>query len=172
MMRKQWMIAIIAACAVAAMSYAASSAVYSRRMAGQSASTMERGMTPVIEYLQLATEQQERIAPINEKFGARQSEACTEMQEARARLLDTLRKPSPSQAEVDASLQDVSRAQSRVQRQVAEYLLEIKPVLTNEQKDKLFNVVGQKFCGQGRCGAGLCPAVGGPGRYGRCGRMR
>jgi Spy/CpxP family protein refolding chaperone len=132
---------------------------------------MGYSMTPIISYLQLSPEQQRRITPIDEKFRTDQQATCTEMQDARARLLDVLKKSNATQAELDSALADVSNVQAKLQRRVAEYMLEIKPILTDEQKESLFDLVGQKFCGQGRCGAGICPAGGGPGRYGRCGRM-
>jgi len=121
-------------------------------------------MAPLIQHLQLTPEQQNSIRPIDEGFRRDQMASCAEMQDARARLLDVLKQPKTSKADLDAALDDVARAQAGVQRRTAEYLLEIKPVLTDDQRDRLFGVVGQKFCGQGRCGAGMCPAGGGQGR--------
>ena len=170
-MKKQWIVTIIVACIVGVASYAATGVLYSRQAAGRVASGMGQGMTPVIGYLGLTPEQRKRVEPMAARFQETQQAACSEMQDARARLLDVLRQPVTSQSELDAALEDVSLAQARIQRQSAEYMLEIKPVLTDAQKDRLFGLVGQRFCGQGRCGGGICPANGGPGRRGRCGRM-
>ena len=169
MTRRQWIVTIIAACAVAVASYTASTAIAARRTAG-SGMGMGPGMTPVVQYLQLTAEQQGRVKPIDETFRQNQMAACTKMQDARAKLLDILEQPTTRKADLNAALAEVSSAQAGMQRQTAEYLLEIKPILTADQRDRLFSLVGQRFCGQGRCGAGMCPADGGPGRRGR-GRM-
>lgn len=169
MTRRQWVMTVIAACMVAVASYATSSAVSSRRMSAAGAG-MGPGMTPLVSFLRLAAEQEDRVRPIDEAFRKDQMTACAEMQDARARLLEVLKQPNTSKTELDTALADVASAQGRLQRQTAEYLLEIKPILTDEQKDRLFSLVGQRFCGQGRCGTGICPAGGGPGRGGRCGR--
>ena len=165
-MTRNWLLTVLVAASVGVASYLASSAVYSRQAAGPC------GMTPLARFLDLTPEQRDQFRPVGERYRAGQDEACTEMQEARAELLSVLKQPSPSQADLDAALEKVSRAHARSQRRSAEYMLDIKPLLTPEQQDKLFDLVGQRFCGQGRCGADCCPAGGGPGRHGRRGCMQ
>lgn len=171
MKNRNWLSTIIVAVAIGVASYAVSGAIYARQQGAGPGPGMGQGLPPVIEYLQLTPEQQQKVGPASDKFRAEQQTACMEMQNARAGLLDVLRKPSVAKSELDAALDDVSRAQAKMQRLVAEYLLEIKPALTSDQRDRLFSLVGQKFCAQGQCGAGMCPLNGGPGRQGRCGRM-
>lgn len=171
MMKRNWLSTIITAIVIAVASYAISGAIYARQQGAGLGPGMGQGLPPVISYLQLTTDQQQQVGPASDKFRADQQAACVEMRDARARLLDVLRKPSVTKPELDAALDSVSRAQAKMQRLVAEYLLEIKPALTSDQRDRLFGLVGQKFCGQGRCGAGMCPNNGGPGRQGRRGRM-
>lgn len=161
---RQWIVIVLAACVVGMASFSASSALSARR-----ASASGGEMTPVVSYLQLTPEQENQIRPIDERLRRNQLAACSDMQEARARLLDVLKQPNTRKADLDAALDGVARAQAVQQRLTAEYLLEIKPHLTDDQRDRLFGVVGQRFCGQGRCGAGACPGGGqgrgrGPGR--------
>lgn len=161
---RQWIVLIIAACAVGAASYSVSNALSSRR-ALESGGCIDPGMTPVVSYLRLTAEQENQIRPIDERFRRNQAAACRDMQDARDRLLDTLRQPNTRKADLDSALDDVARAQAAQQRLTAEYLLEIKPHLSDDQRERLFGVVGQRFCGQGQCGAGACPGGGmGPGR--------
>ena len=170
MKNRNWLSTVFVAVAVAVASYAVSGAIYARQQGAGPGMGMGQGLLPVIGYLQLTPDQQQQVGPASDKFRADQQTACVEMRDARTRLLDVLRKPSVTKSELDAALDDVSRAQAKMQRLVAEYLLEIKPALTSDQRDRLFGLVGQKFCGQGQCGAGMCPLNGGPGRQGRCGR--
>ncbi len=120
-------------------------------------------------FLDLTLEQQEQAAPICENYCTEQMAAREDLQESRARLMDALRQPRPYREDVDAALEDVGRAQARMQRSAAEYLLNIKPVLSEAQQAKLFDTVGQRFCQQG---AGMGRMGGGQGRGGGLGRMK
>ena len=154
-------------CAVAGISFAVSSAISSRQAAAKVRSAMGQGMPLVTGYLQLTPEQEGRVAPINEAFRTEQQGACADMQEARAGLLSVLKRPQPKQEDIDAALADVERKQAKLQRRAAQYLLELKSVLTGDQRGKLFDLVGQRFCEQGRCGGGICPGMAKPGCNGR-----
>jgi hypothetical protein len=163
MMKRHWILTIAIACAAAVASYAASRAVYSR----QTAAEFGAGMAPIVEYLGLDQKQRERVESVDATFRKHQETTCAEMQNARAKLLDVLRKPRPSRVELNSALAEVARAQAGMQRHAAKYILDIKPFLSDVQKDKLFGLVGQKFCGQGRFGARFCPTEKGTGRHGR-----
>lgn len=172
MTARRWIVSILALCVVAGASFAVSSAICSRRTAVRNQSTMGQGMSLVTGYLQLTPEQETRVAPINERFRTEQHAACAEMQDARARLLSVLKRPEPKQEDVDEALADLEQKQAKLQRRAAQYLLELKPLLTDDQQAKLFDLVGQRFCEQGRCGGGICPGVGKPVCNGRAGCMR
>ena len=170
----RWMVSILVLCVVAATSFAVSSAISSRQAAARAKLGMGQGMgmSLVTEYLQLTPEQEGRVAPINEAFRTEQHAACVEMQEARAGLLSVLKQPRSKQQDIDTALADLARKQAKLQRRAAQYLMELKSVLTDDQQQKLFDLVGQRFCEQGRCGGGICPGIGRPGSRGLPGRMR
>jgi Spy/CpxP family protein refolding chaperone len=159
---------VLALFVVAGASFAVASAISSRQVAGNCSVGMGRGMgqgMPLVTgYLQLTAEQESRIAPINEAFRAEQGATCADVQESRAELLSVLKQPKPTREDIDAALADHARAQAKLQRHAAQYLLEIKPLLTEDQRDRLFDLVGQKFCGQGRCGVGCEQGMGMRGR--------
>jgi len=170
MMTRRWIVSILALCIVAGASFAVSSAICSRQAAAKTKLAM--GMSLVTGYLQLTPEQEERVAPINERFRSEQHTVCAKMQEARVRLLSVLQRPQPKQADIDAALADLTQTQAMLQRRAAQYLLEIKSVLKDDQREKLFDLVGQRFCEQGRCGSVICPAMGNPGCNEQPGSMR
>jgi len=172
MTAKRWLVGLLTLCVVAGASFSICAAICSRRAAAQARSAAGQGMSLVTGYLQLTPEQEERVAPINEAFRMNQHAACSEMQEARTRLLSVLRQPKPKQTDIDAALAELARTQAKLQRGAAQYLLELKTVLNEEQQAKLFDMDGQRFCEQGRCGGGICPGIGQPGCNGRPGCMR
>lgn len=173
MTRATWAVVIAAMLLAGSLSFGAASVIGARRAAAApGADGVGPGMAPVTQYLDLSNAQRDQVRPVNQSFQAQRQSTCLEMQEARTALMEALRADPTDRAAVDAALADVSRLQARQQRLAAEYILEIKPALTDDQRARLFDMVGQRFCGQGRCGAGLCPAAGGPGRQGRFGRNR
>jgi len=166
------MASILALFIVGGASFAISSAICSRQAATKTQSEMGQGMSLVTGYLQLTPEQERRVTPINEAFRTEQRAACADMQEARSRLLSVLQRPQPKQKDVDDALADLEQKQAKLQRRAAQYLLELKSVLTDDQQAKLFDLVGQRFCEQGRCGGGICPGIGKPGCSCQPGSMR
>lgn len=165
-------VSILVLCVVAGASFAVSSAICSRQTATKTRSAMGQGMSLVTGYLQLKPEQEELVAPINERFRKEQCVACADMQEARANLLLVLKQPQPKKEDIDIALADLEQKQAKLQRRAAQYLLELKSVLTDDQQKKLFDLVGQRFCEQGRCGGGICPGIGKAGCNGQPGCMR
>jgi Spy/CpxP family protein refolding chaperone len=159
-MSRRWIAIIIALFLVAGASFAVSSAICSRLRAARSEPAAGQGMSLVTGYLQLSPEQEERVGPINESFREVQHGNCIEMQEARMRLIAVIKNANAKQADLDAALADVERTQAKLQRRVAQYLMDLKSVLTPEQQVKLFDLVEQRFCEQGKCGGGICPGVG------------
>ena len=164
----RWITGILALCVVAGASFAVSSAICSRQAAAKTKLAMSQAIPLVTGYLQLTPEQEERVAPINERYRTEQCAACADMQEARASLLLVLKQPQPKKEDIDIALADLEQKQAKLQRRAAQYLLELKPVLTGDQQAKLFDFVEQRFCEQGKCAGGICPGIGKSG----CNRMR
>lgn len=167
MTARRWLVAGLVLILVAGASFALSTAICSRERAGRAG--MGRCASVVTAYLGLSEEQERRIEPINQAFQADQQIICQEMQAARANLLSVLQETKPDQADIDRALDDIAASQSKMQRRAAQYLLELKQVLTKDQQARLFELVGQRFCGQGKCGGGMCSGVSGPGRGKRLG---
>jgi len=168
MTASRWFTQILVICVAAGVSFAVSSAISSKQPAsgprcqmGQTGHNM--GACMVTDYLNLSSEQQSRVSEITGRFCAAQVAESQEMQVARTRLLDAIKAPHPKRGDIDAALSDLATTQAEMQRHTAEYLLELKPVLTDDQQKKLFDLVGQRFREQGKCGGGACPGMGMPG---------
>ncbi len=164
----RWVAGALVLAILAAASFGVSAAITSQRAANVSRAPCQSSAV-LTSFLDLTLEQQEQAAPICENYCTEQMAAREDLQESRARLMDALRQPRPYREDVDAALEDVGRAQARMQRSAAEYLLNIKPVLSEAQQAKLFDTVGQRFCQQG---AGMGRMGGGQGRGGGLGRMK
>lgn len=169
MTAKRWIASALALAVLAAASFGVSAAITSRRAPSSAPQAECRCNSALMGFLDLTPEQQKRLAPVCEDYCRQQLADRGDLQEARARLMDALRQPRPDREDVDAALEDVGRAQARMQRSAAEYLLNIKPVLSEAQQAKLFDTVGQRFCQQG---AGMGRMGGGQGRGGGLGRMK
>lgn len=176
MTARRWLARVLLICVVAGASFAVASAITSKQPAAAPRCGMDMsaglGACMVTEYLQLTPEQERRAAPMTERFFVAQHAGGLDMQRARARLLAELKAAHPNRGDIDAALADIAASQAELQRCTAEYLLELKPVLTDEQENKLFEMVGQRFCRQDRCGGNACPAAGMQGRGMRSGRIR
>lgn len=171
MTAKRWIASALALAVLAAASFGVSAAITSRRAPVSVPPSEYRCNTALMSLLDLTPEQQKRIAPICEDYCRQQLAGRGELQAARARLMDALRQPRPSWEDIDTALEDVGRVQARIQRGAAEFLLNIKPVLSEAQQAKLFDTVGQRFCQQGTCGS-MGRFGGGQGRGGGPGWMR
>lgn len=156
----RWIISVLVLCFLAGASFAVSSAISSRHQSARIGPAAGQSMPVITEYLQLTPEQAERVAPINESFCREQHANCADMQAARANLLSVLKRNNLQRRDVDAALAEVERTQAQLQRRAAQYLLDLKNVLTPAQKAKLFGLVEHRFCEQGRCGGGICPGIG------------
>ncbi len=167
MKARRWLVAALALILVAGASFALSTAICSRERAGRAA--MGRCASVVTAYLGLTEEQARRVEPIDQAFQTDQQAICQEMRAARAGLLSVLQETKPDQADINKALDDIAASQSKLQRRAAQYLLELKQVLTKDQQAKLFDLVGQRFCEQGKCGGGMCSGMSGPGRGKRLG---
>lgn len=167
----RWVAGALVLAILAAASFGVSAAITSRRAADGVPPAECRCNTALMSFLDLTPEQQKRLAPVCEDYCRQQLADRGDLQEARARLMDALRQPRPDREDIDAALEDVGRVQSRIQRGAAEYLLNIKPVLSEAQQAKLFDTVGQRFCQQGACG-GMGRFGGGQGHGGGPGWMR
>lgn len=170
MITRSWLLTTIVLCAIAGGSFALSTAICSRQACGGA----QASQTPALitSYLKLTPEQERKVEPINESFAMEQHMACMNMQEARTHLLSVLQQPHPRQQDINAALADLEQSQAKLQRGAAQYLLDLKSVLREDQQRKLFDLVGQRFCEQGKCGGGICPGIGRPGCGGIPGCMR
>ena len=171
MIASRWLAKTLVLCAVAGASFGISSLISSKQSAAQARCQMNQGVNAcmVTDYLQLTPEQSSKISSITEEFCTSQRADGDEMLHARTRLLDILKAKDPKRGDVDAALEGIAAVQAKMQRRTADYILKLKPELTDDQQKKLFDLVGQRFCEQGRCGRGsACPGMGMPG----CGMRR
>lgn len=161
-----------AVCVAAAASYAAFHALGSRSEKQAEMAQASLACGALADHLQLTPAQLQSIGEIDRRMLDERSAAQDGMRKARAALLEVLESEQPTSSEIETALADVSGAQSRMQRLTAHYILQLKPILSAQQRDRLFEFVGQKFCLQGGCGAGMCPAGKGAGGQHRRGWAR
>jgi len=170
MTTNKWVMLIVL-CVITGASFAISAAICSKQSAVNTQPAMGRTPLLMTSYLQLSSEQEKRVAPINDAFRMDQHAVCMDMQNARTRLLTLLKQSEPNQRDLDTVLADIEKTQAKLQRRAAQYILELKPILTKDQQKKLFDLVENRFCEQGKCGGGICPGMGSRGCNGMSGRM-
>ncbi len=160
----RWLAGILVLCAVAGASFAVSSVISSRQCGSNAVCQMGQGLgvCVVTDYLDLTPEQERRVNAVMGDFCVAQQADGMRSQAVRQRLLAVLKSPKPKRGDLDAALRDLSVSQAELQRQTAEYLLELKPILTDDQEKKLFELVEDRFCRQGGCGLGAGRGRGAP----------
>lgn len=168
MIARRWIAGSLVLAVLAAASFGVSAAIATRRAAGAVTPASCRCEALLMRFLEMTPDQQQQAAPICERYCEQQTAARQDMEDARARLMGVLRQPRPEREDIDGALKNVGQVQARLQRGAAEYLLSLKSVLTEEQQNRLFDTVGERFCQQGAC-AGMGR---GQGRGGGPGWMR
>lgn len=170
MSRQRWIVSALVLILVAGVSFAVSSAISSRQCAvnAQCPTGQGLGVCMVTGYLGLTPEQEAKTAPLADRFCQAQQAGGERARAARQKLLAALKAPHTDRGDVDAALAELTAVQSELQRQTADYLLELKPILTQAQEQKLFDLVSERFCGRGKCATGAGRGMGGTG----CGMQR
>ena len=67
------------------------------------------------------------------------------LRERREALFHKLREPDPDREEIDSLLVEISVLQADIERKVVDNLLEMKDVLTPEQREKLLSLIDRRF---------------------------
>lgn len=89
--------------------------------------------------LGLTAEQRSRIDALVRQFEARMGPICGAIGQHRRELYAELRKDSPDAARVDAAIEGMVSSRREMQRALVDHLTAAKPVLTPEQRARLFD---------------------------------
>ncbi len=118
-------------------------------------------------WLSLTPEQQRKVEAADPTFAAESRTLRDESDAARAALAETLTRDSASDADVLAATERAIEAHARLERRVARYLLNVRTILTPEQRRRLFELSAEQVrqgCCRGRGFGGPPEGRGGPDR--------
>ena len=97
-------------------------------------------------YLSLTEEQRKQVQPMFAKLENERPQAVRARDEAVSRLVTILKSDKATNGQVESALRSVDAAQSRVRQMTVRHLVRLKTVLTDEQKEMLFDLVEQRLC--------------------------
>jgi Spy/CpxP family protein refolding chaperone len=149
------MAAAIVLIGAAALSFWAAGLIYPQSQADEQQWThrFERN------YLQLTPEQKEEVDRSHEVLRGRMAPLQKSAHSARLELMDLVAQPQPNKQAIEAKIAEIARLQESIQREVVDHLLRIKPVLSEEQQQRLGETICTGLCAPepGRKhGGGMC----------------
>ena len=100
----------------------------------------------IADYLSLTPEQLKQMEPLYAELGKKRAEALKEKDKAVSDLVLVLKSHDAKPNEVDNALRAVDAAQSKLRSVTIHHLVRLKTVLTEDQADKLFDLVGKRLC--------------------------
>jgi Spy/CpxP family protein refolding chaperone len=122
---------------------------------------------PLHRELNVSPEQWQRIEPRLEEFRSQMDSITAEVQGLRLEVVDLLARPQSDGETVEAKQEEILTAQRRMQRLVAEHLLEEKKVLTPDQQRQLFETIRGRLSGTQSAGPLLVPGKAAEGGIGK-----
>ena len=101
--------------------------------------------THLYSTLGLSQQQLEAIEPLAEKFHNETKAIGALIVEQRNKLLIEMGKDTVAQGILDAVHRDIAIMQSKLQQHVVSHILEMKDVMTREQREKFFSTMQRSF---------------------------
>ena len=95
--------------------------------------------------LDLTEDQFRQVRDVQDRLAEEMETKHSLLREKREALFHQLREPDPDREEIDSLLVEISVLQADIERKVVENLLEMKDVLTPEQREKLLSIIDHKF---------------------------
>jgi Spy/CpxP family protein refolding chaperone len=95
--------------------------------------------------LDLSEEQIQTVKESQDQFAAKMETLQNALRTKREALFQQMRAPEPDRAKIDTLLVEIATLQADVERNVVDNLLEMKDVLTTEQREKLLSLIGRRF---------------------------
>jgi Spy/CpxP family protein refolding chaperone len=89
--------------------------------------------------LELTEEQRPRVDALVADLERRVGPLCRTIGERKRELYEELRKEQPDTVRIDASIESAMAARREMQRALVEHLVAVKPVLSAEQRGRLFD---------------------------------
>ena len=97
------------------------------------------GLRVHYDELGLTAEQRPRVDALLADLESRVGPLCKSIAERRREIYEELRKESPDAARIDAAIEATVVARRDMQRVLVEHLTAVKPLLTPEQRGRLFD---------------------------------
>ena len=90
--------------------------------------------------LSLSAKQESELEPIEAKFARRKDELVASIREANRELAEALLADKSDSERVKDAVQKIHRAQGELQQAVLEHVFDMRPVLNQEQYDRLIHL--------------------------------
>ena len=98
-------------------------------------------------YLSLTDDQLKQLQPVFTKLEYERPQAIQARNEALSHMVSVLRSDNPTDLQVKSALESVDTTQSRLRMLTVKHLMRLKTILTEEQREKLFDLIGQRLSG-------------------------
>lgn len=95
--------------------------------------------------LDLSEDQIQKVKETQDRFAEEMETMQNGLRTKREALFRQLRAPEPDRTEIDTLLVEIAALQANVERNVVNHLLEMKDVLTPEQRKKLLSLIDRRF---------------------------
>lgn len=95
--------------------------------------------------LDMTEEQYRKVKVAHDKFDKEMETMQSSLRAKREALFHQLRAHDPDRAEIDTLLVEIAALQADLERRVVDNLLEMKDVLTPEQRKKLLSLIDHRF---------------------------
>ncbi|MBI2932436.1 MAG: periplasmic heavy metal sensor [Planctomycetes bacterium] len=105
----------------------------------QEPSRKPHGLRPQYDRLDLSEEQRAKIEPLLRQLEERMGPLCRRVGRQRQALYSEVRRETPAPATIDAAIEAMIQARRELQRAFVDHLMEVKPILTAEQRARLFD---------------------------------
>jgi Spy/CpxP family protein refolding chaperone len=78
----------------------------------------------------------------------------------RNELIDLLSQPNPKPEEIDSLLEEIGAAQTELEKDVVNHILQEKGILNPEQQKKFLDLIKGRLLPEGKCEKVMCPSGG------------
>lgn len=91
--------------------------------------------------LSITSEQEAKLHPLEDEYARKKKKLKEEMRLANMQLADALKKDQAYSSQVQASVDKIHQVMGEMQKQTIKHLLEMRPILDDEQNKKLEQLI-------------------------------
>jgi Spy/CpxP family protein refolding chaperone len=95
------------------------------------------------QQLSLSAKQESELEPIEAKFAWRRDQLIATIRDANRELAEALLTDKGDSARVEAAVQKIHSAQGELQQAVLDHVFDMRPILTQEQYDRLIQLTAE-----------------------------